>query len=189
MEKLREISGRGLRAYNFVVQQLKSSKKLDWKDRKLVHKANVILNSEIHKFVINDLKGMHAKSVLEIGCGDGSLLKELSREKSFANSGLFGIDKSPKAIARARRASKMARPVHFGVGRNNRIPYADKFDLISTVLSFHEWKNGNRSIPYILSKLNKKGLFLIYDTLPVRIKGRRLLQRNSMLVKATFIAK
>ena len=122
----------------------------------------------------------------------------LAGTKEFKDSALYGIDISTKEIRtakRLRKKSKVSRSVHFCVGRNDKISYAGRFDLIFAVLSFHEWKNGHKSIPYVLRRLTKEGTLVIYDTMPIDLKnfkiprncGYRLsIQKNRELAKVVF---
>jgi SAM-dependent methyltransferase len=198
MERRLRLSKKGVRAYRLVVATLKKSKKLRGRERHLLTNANKALASEIHKAVIGDIRRRHWRSALEIGCGDGKILRKLARMKEFRDSYLCGIDKSPKAIREAAGKSKRASPakkVQFSVGRNGRIPYPGKFDLIFTILSFHEWKNGYKSIPYILDRVDSGGAFIIYETMPIdterfrkyRKYGIRLVIKKTLeLAKVAF---
>lgn len=169
MERRLRLSEKGVRAYRLVVATLKKSKKPSGRERRLLTNSNKALASEIHKAVIGDIRRRHWRSALEIGCGDGEMLRKLARMRG-QDSRLCGIDKSPKAIREAAGKSKrtsLAKKVQFSVGRNDTIPYPGKFDMVFAVLSFHEWKNGYRSIPYILDRVNSGGAFIIYETMPI----------------------
>lgn len=182
MESRLKLSKKGMEAYTRAVAILKISKKPNGKNRRELRTANRALRLEIHKAVIKDLSRRNAKSVLEIGCGDGKLLVKLASIDNFRSSHLFGIDRSRKGIRIARKRSKRVR---FAVGRSNRIPYKIKFDIIFTVLSFHEWENGYESIPGILARLSPGGSFIIYDTMPM--STRSLLVYKKRGVKLTVL--
>ncbi len=185
MERQFALSAEGVKAYNLVASASRNSKKLRGKERQLVMRANRKLAAEFHKLVMRDLKSRRAINILEIGCGGGEMLVKLAKATAFRNSYLLGIDKEAKEVRiasmRARKAG-LSGKVHFSVGRNNKIPSHEKFDLVFTVLSFHEWRHGYRSIPYILSKLSKRGRFVIYETMPINLKNFRNYNRRRVKV-------
>jgi len=173
MEKQLNLSKRGVKAYAFLTDASRP-RKPSGKERQRVVNANKTLALELHKAVIEDLRNRNATRILEIGCGDGNMLNKLAKTNRFRDSYLFGIDQSQKAIKEAKTKSKiagLAGRVKFAVGRNDKIPYHGKFDLVFSVLSFHEWKNGYTSIPYILGRISEGGAFIIYDTMPIDTKG------------------
>jgi ubiquinone/menaquinone biosynthesis C-methylase UbiE len=110
--------------------------------------------------------------VLDIGCGTGDVLTRLQTH----GIELYGIDPSPYMLKIAEEHirhdhSGTRSSVHLSLGNNRHIPFDNKFDRIFSSISFHHWKNHEKSIPYILSRLTPNGEFTIYeydkDALPV----------------------
>lgn len=80
-----------------------------------------------------------AKTLLELGCGTGSLVRVLSR--SYA---CLGVDRSPQMVAKARRKVPGAR---FAVGDITSFRQAEQFDVVicafdtlNHVLSYRQWQ-------------------------------------------------
>ncbi len=194
MHKLGRFPQKGIRTYNEIVALSKKKRNLNKTETKRLLGMNIALNSIVHDFVAADLRAMYPLSVLDIGCGDGRLLAKLARTKGFKGSKMFGIDRSQKAINKARkRHGRMKRLINFSTGTNTKIPYPEKFDLIITCLSFHEWKDRRSSIPYILSRLNERGSFILYDTLPINERVFRSywdikpnVQKNKVMVRVVY---
>jgi 3' terminal RNA ribose 2'-O-methyltransferase Hen1 len=61
------------------------------------------LNEQRIAQVIDVLREAHAQTVLDLGCGEGNLLRALLRERDPAFSRIVGVDVSPLALARAAR--------------------------------------------------------------------------------------
>jgi predicted TPR repeat methyltransferase len=82
----------------------------------------------------------HAKTVLELGCGTGSVLKRLAKDYEVT-----GLDLSRKMLAIAKRKTPKARLYHRDMVRFRLPQQFDViccvFDSINHVLSFTGWKN------------------------------------------------
>ncbi|WKN33789.1 3' terminal RNA ribose 2'-O-methyltransferase Hen1 [Porifericola rhodea] len=65
-----------------------------------VIKRKETLHQERLKQVLSELKASGAKSVLDLGCGEGKLLKMLLREKQFEN--ILGMDISYRSLEKAK---------------------------------------------------------------------------------------
>jgi ubiquinone/menaquinone biosynthesis C-methylase UbiE len=77
-------------------------------------------------------------SVLDIGCGTGTLAIAASRHVGAGGS-VYGIDPSPEMIARAaRKAAKARVPVVFTRAAAEQIPIEDgRFDVVLSTLMLH----------------------------------------------------
>lgn len=122
---------------------------------------------KLHEFVYKDIiKNMkpNIKSILDIGCGNGLILKNLAKNKKVKNIDLYGIDPSEEMIKISEsKFKKINKKVNLKLGSSRIIDFKIKFDVIYTSLSYHHWNNREKSIKYILDKLNKKGSFIIYE--------------------------
>lgn len=65
------------------------------------------LNEQRLAQVLAVLRDEHAQSVLDLGCGEGNLLRALLRERDPAFSRIAGVDVSPLALARAARRLRL----------------------------------------------------------------------------------
>ncbi len=122
---------------------------------------------KLHNFVSNDIIeniNSNTKSILDIGCGNGLILKKIASNKKVNNISLYGIDPSEEMIKISKnKLKKMNKKVNLKLGSSRKINFKIKFDIIYTSLSYHHWNNREKSIKYILNKLNKKGSFIIYE--------------------------
>ncbi|MCL4383292.1 MAG: class I SAM-dependent methyltransferase [Candidatus Marsarchaeota archaeon] len=122
---------------------------------------------KIHDFVYKDIiKNIkqNTKSILDIGCGNGLILKKLAEDKKTKNIRLYGIDPSEEMVKIAeKKLKKLNKKAVFKLGSSRLISFKRKFDIIYTTLSYHHWSKKEQAIPYILSKLNKNGSFIIYE--------------------------
>lgn len=91
------------------------------------------------------------------------MLFALARKDSSLE--LYGIDPSQSMLRRARKKLGDAQSIslHLMLGSSRVIPFTETFDLIFTSLSFHHWAYKEGSIPYVMSKLNANGSFVIYE--------------------------
>jgi len=71
------------------------------------HDKKPTLNEQRLGSVVATLKNCGAKSVIDIGCGEGSLLRLLVKERQFTK--IAGVDVSHKALERARDRLKLER--------------------------------------------------------------------------------
>lgn len=123
----------------------------------------------LHSFVYKDIKkriisSSSPKAILDIGFGNGLILWKLAGGMEKIRIDLYGIDPSPEMLKIAKeRMAKYDYSANLKLGSSRIIPFKQKFDIIYTSLSYHHWEERESSIPYILSKLNKNGSFIIYE--------------------------
>lgn len=117
-----------------------------------------------YKFTLGDLEKMEFENVLDIGSGNGFVLMELGkRVPKFSG---IGIDPSPQMVnVASTKATKrgLSNRVKFEIGSSRQIPHNENFDLIYTTMSFHHWKEREKSIQGIMERLNENGKFLVYE--------------------------
>jgi len=85
------------------------------------------------------------ESVLDVGCGTGSLALEAKRIVGPGGD-VHGIDASPEMIARAsRKARRSGLQVNFRISPAQAIPFLDgRFDVVSTTLMLHHLPRNSR---------------------------------------------
>ncbi len=145
------------------------------------------LNPVIRKFygfVHEDLSKYGPRTLLDIGSGTGTVLLRYASDHNPEVA--LGIDPSPFMVKYAsKRAFKLglSGKVSFVQGSSRYIPGNDKFEIITTSLSFHHWNNRLNSIPYLLSRTDGDGMFVVYEItgrkgFSRRIAKAHLMQRN-----------
>ena len=116
---------------------------------------------ECYPFVLNAINNIHFNKVLDLGCGTGVILKEISSINSDVE--LFGLDLSENMIAKA--AQRLGTTANLSIGDAENLPYADNtFDLVCCVESFHHYPNPKKALSEINRVLKNGGLFLLCDT-------------------------
>jgi ubiquinone/menaquinone biosynthesis C-methylase UbiE len=104
------------------------------------------------------------RSVLDIGCGTGQLLRRASRH--FPAATLTGVDASEDMIRVAQAAVPAGAPVSFVEAFAERLPFDDgAFDLVMTTMSFHHWADQPVALREIRRVLAPGGVFLLADAL------------------------
>lgn len=103
------------------------------------------------------------RRVLDVGCGDGSLLRDLLRYGARAEE-LHGIDLLPERVASARRKTPGA---EVALGDAQALPYPDAaFDLVLgfTLLSSVVDAGARRRVAAEMARVTKPGgLIVVYD--------------------------
>lgn len=136
---------------------------------------------KFHEFVMGDLLSLDFSTVLDIGCGPGTVLLSLAQNRE----GLLGSGIDPSihmvriASGRARRLGLLQR-VKFAQGSNRYIPLEDRFDVIYTSLSFHHWKDNAESITGIMQRLKERGRFIVYEITDDGSLARKFLKAHLM---------
>jgi len=112
------------------------------------------------EYIIERLKDEKFNSLIDVGCGDGRLVRELSIE--FPNQAVLGIDYSSQAISLAKIMNKNCQYLQSDI----TCEIVDKVDLITLVEVFEHIppKKANDFIDGIYNHLNERGV--LYITVP-----------------------
>lgn len=99
-------------------------------------------------------------SLLDVGCGTGYLIDNLSREHAASYCGL-DISENMLAVARAKQIPNAA----FVQGRSDALPYPDEaFDVVTCIQSFHHYPSPDKAMQEAWRVLKPGGLYLLSDT-------------------------
>lgn len=102
----------------------------------------------------NFFKQDHDQKILEIGCGEGSLLALLSRENQ-----VHGVDISSSGVEKTRQKGI---PCHLADASNERLPFEDSFfDVVICLETIEHVENPHRMIWEIKRALKENGRLLI----------------------------
>jgi len=116
-----------------------------------------------YRFVLSDMKERSFSTLLDIGCGDGYVLRRLATvNREFSGK---GIDPSRHMISIARKKARRdgISNLEFELGSSRMIPGKEKFDIIISSLSFHHWHGREEAIAEITGRLNEGGHFIVYE--------------------------
>ena len=112
------------------------------------------------KDIENYLKNIEYLKLLDVGCGTGWLLDNLSKQRPVE---YYGIDISENMLEKAK--SKQIKGAEFTLGKSHKLPYADEtFDIVTCVQSFHHYQNQEESMKEAYRVLKNGGLYIISDT-------------------------
>lgn len=106
------------------------------------------------------------RSVLEIGCGIGDLLKEIAK---YNPKELYGVDTDPKLVAYAREFLKEEK-VDVQVADAFRLPFPEKsFDLVVVMDEFQYVKDNKQleRLVYEVCRVARQWVILVEETAPV----------------------
>lgn len=111
---------------------------------------------EQYPYVLKKISQMNFRSVLDVGCGTGEVLKSISEE--YPDVRLYGIDISEEMLKQAK--AKLNRKAVLSAGDADHIPFTNnEFDLIVCTDSFHHYPNPQQAVDEFYRML-KTGKFL-----------------------------
>jgi ubiquinone/menaquinone biosynthesis C-methylase UbiE len=117
------------------------------------------------------------RSVLEIGCGIGDLLKEIAR---YNPKELYGVDRSPKMVAYAKAFLKEEK-VDVQVANPFRLPFPEKsFDLVVVMDEFqHVFSDKDaEKLFYEVCRVSRQWVILVEETAPEQKTVEKMLLRT-----------
>lgn len=126
--------------------------------------------NKFYSFVLNDLLNDNFDNFLDVGCGNGIIIRDLAENK---RNNLYGIDPSPYMVKIADKNLNKFKDsnIRFELGSSRYVPFDIKFDLIISSLSMHHWSDKEASISYLTTKLNQGGKINIYEFLKFKPKS------------------
>jgi len=123
------------------------------------------------------------RSVLEIGCGVGDLLKEIAR---YNPKELYGVDSSEKMVAYSREYLKEER-VDVQVADVFRLPFPEKsFDLVVVMSEFQHVPDDGQveRLMYEVCRVARQWVILVEETAPEETLKEHLIARTIEQYKA-----
>lgn len=120
-----------------------------------------ISNRNLYNYVLNNIKLTSLDTVLEIGFGNGSLLRQVSL---FECEKIYGIDISLDMVSAAKRKNKkniLNNKIELKLGDIKKIPFPDFFySRVYTVNTIYFWDKINSSLLEINRVLKNDGIFI-----------------------------
>lgn len=99
-------------------------------------------------------------TILDVGCGTGLLLQQLSERYPAAT--LVGLDSSAEMLAVAREKLSPAIALH--LGEANQLPFSNQqFDYVISTSAFHYFRNPSKVLQEFSRILKLKGCLIITD--------------------------
>ncbi len=113
----------------------------------------------MYDIVLQKTRQFPYRSVLDVGCGTGTVLSLLSEGREVA---LSGIDISPEMIRVAKRNLKTGADLE--VGDSEQLPWRENsFDLVVCTDSFHHYPNPERALKEMRRVLKPHRWLIIAD--------------------------
>ena len=125
---------------------------------------------KFYYFIAKDIEKEKPKRILDIGAGPGDLAMQFNKIKT-AKVCCIDPSISMQRMAKNKFARNKIKNIEYKLGSSRYIPFKEKFDLITTTISFHHWEEKESSMRYILKKLSKNGKFIIYEFCYDRLSG------------------
>lgn len=150
---------------------------MDSKQEKIVKKFNMkaikydssresSFATRCHSYVLNTLMPNKFNSVLDIGCGTGTLLAKLLDKKTDVR--VFGLDISEKMLEVAKE--KLPDKVELVYGEAEALPYDNKkFDVVIMVDSFGYFMNPEQAVREAYRVLKAGGKLIIADRTATKV--------------------
>lgn len=132
-----------------------------------------------YPYVFNTLMPIKFDSILDIGCGTGTLLRKVLNERPQVKA--CGLDLSQEMLNIAR--GKLPKRVQLTWGEAEVLPYSDQmFDIVIIVDSLRFFENPERAVKESYRVLKPGGKLIICDMLTLGIL--RLIGERKMLSEA-----
>jgi len=110
-----------------------------------------------HSFILAELRREPISSILDVGCGTGTILSALNGDVRKA-----GLDLSPEMVNKARE--KLGADVDLRVSDSERLPWpSDSFDVVTINLSFHHYEHPETVLREVRRVLRNGGRMIIGD--------------------------
>ncbi|BDR70552.1 S-adenosylmethionine-dependent methyltransferase [Clostridium tetani] len=114
----------------------------------------------LYKPLIKKLKKLNFNTILDVGCGTGSILFLLLYEKE--NIKAYGLDISEEMLNVAKE--KLKDKAILTLGDSENMPYKDEFfDVVICTDSFHHYPNPLNVLKEIHRTLKERGVLIICD--------------------------
>ena len=119
---------------------------------------------KLYNFTLNEMDNLNPETILDIGAGPGKLTIMVA--KKFPKAKIYTIDPSKYMVETEKtNFKKEGIDANCSMGSSRNIPFDNNFDLIFTSLSFHHWKEKEKSLEIILKKLNLNGNLIVIEFL------------------------
>lgn len=137
---------------------------------KLAHKYNNLwvqkyslgpTRREVKKIVLPLLEKNKELKILDIGCGTGQLIKEISDKYKMVN--YLGIDVAKNMIEIAKKNNK-GKNIKFKISSIETFDTVDRYDIIICTHAFPYFPNKEDMIKKIAGLCNKKGQVIIVNS-------------------------
>lgn len=117
----------------------------------------------MYEEIISRALTLEGNSILDLGCGNGNIIRMLESKKEAE---YYGLDLSESMIEQAKK--RVSSGVKLEVGDAIQMPYPDEsFDLIICNASFHHYTQPGKAVSEIRRVLKTGGVLILGDpTLP-----------------------
>ncbi|HMK45282.1 MAG TPA: methyltransferase domain-containing protein [Methanocella sp.] len=113
----------------------------------------------LYEHVIKTMNRYEYNSVLDVGCGTGNLLAEISKRKQVS---IAGIDLSENMIAMAKK--RLGETSDVRNGDSEHLPWKDNlFDIVTCTDSFHHYPNPVAVLKEMRRVMRPSGKLVIAD--------------------------
>lgn len=131
---------------------------------------------------LSKIPPMHAKQILDIGCGGGNTIKMLSVK--YPNAKVVGIDISEESVKATLETNSIFHKwgkVDAIVGSASELPFPEgTFDIITAVETYFFWPDLEKTLAHIVSRLKENGILcIVSEQYPTESNREELTKRCS----------
>ena len=108
--------------------------------------------------LIKEVQIKNNSTILDAGCGTGSFLKILSKNKTLK---LYGIDVSRKMLEIEKK--KLKNREKLSLTPVEKIGYKNKFDYLFSIIAMHHYSDHEKAIKNFYQSLKNNGNLIILD--------------------------
>lgn len=115
--------------------------------------------NKLYKRVVEKANNLNSKNILDVGCGTGTILSQLSKNECIC---LSGIDLSEEMIKIAKQ--RLSNKIELKVGDSEQLPWGNRtFDAVICTDSFHHYPEPEKVLSEMKRVLKPNGHLIIGD--------------------------
>jgi|SRR3989344_782822 len=115
---------------------------------------------KFQKPILKILDNTNPSTLIDISCGTGEFLKELTKQKPKYT--LYGVDITQGMIDQAKQ--KLSSSVHLSLADVHHLPFKDYyFDYVTNTEAFHHFENQSRALQEMARITKKNGKIIVVD--------------------------
>jgi len=119
----------------------------------------------VYKFGLELVEFKGNENVLDIGCGGGALIKEMTKRAALGR--VYGIDHSEDMVKLAAKKNRKSKNVEIKNASVSKLPFEDNsFDIVTAFETIQFWPDIENDLREVWRVLKPEGVFVIANRFP-----------------------